>query len=248
MTELDFKITSLYINKTSDFIIENIIKYPDLTSLVLDNISIDNFTIINKLFDNLNFNKIKLLECGFRVNKNIINIKLFDNKFILYLSDTDISIKEFLINLPQCIEYIYIEKINNFTPMPNDIFINLPIQLKNIEIIFSPIRDNLFIENLEKSGELNCLFASKLPFGCEIIIKISCSNHAQKYKVIYENNLEEELTLILESEVIYDKDGFVDNIIIKNSEYKIKKKQFNANTNIDHDCNYNVIRKMLKSQ
>ena len=30
----------------------NIIKYQDLTSLVLDNISIDNFLIINELFKN----------------------------------------------------------------------------------------------------------------------------------------------------------------------------------------------------
>jgi hypothetical protein len=45
ITELS-KITSFHINKTSDFIIENIITYQDLASLVFDNISIDKFTII----------------------------------------------------------------------------------------------------------------------------------------------------------------------------------------------------------
>jgi hypothetical protein len=220
MIEFDNNITGINIKNTEEFIVENIIKYQNLTSLLLDNIIIDNFSIINQLFDNLNLYKIKLLNCNFYIEKMKIKIKLADNKFMFYLSNVNLSkIKDILINLPQCIDHLYIEQcVGSYerNPMLNDSFVNLSPLLQYVEINFLPSLPNYTIKTLEIYGLLNCLFDAKIPFGCELIIKISYLNSELKYKVIYEHNLVDELTLNLQS-----KDKNNDNI--KKLEYKIKK-------------------------
>ena len=80
-------ITNINIDNTSDFIVENIIQYQNLSSLILNNIEIKNFEIINQLFDDLNLYKINSLDCNFHINKTKIQIKLVDGKFTLYLPD-----------------------------------------------------------------------------------------------------------------------------------------------------------------
>lgn len=234
MTELYSNITNINIDNTSDFFVESIIKYQNLSSLILNNIKINSYEIINQLFDNLNLHKINLLDCNFEIDLNKITIKLVNNKITLYLFNiNDTVVKKFLKNLPQCIEYIYIEQIigvYSTRSILDNSFVNLPSNLQNIEIKYLY---NTFIKStreLENEGIFNCLFKAKLPFGCEMIVKVNFFSEEVLYKVIYENNLEDTLTLI-------NKSNLEEQIIIK--EFKI---HYNFGQNDTQ--NYNILRIM----
>ncbi len=115
--------------------VENIIQHQNLSSLILNNITLDKLETINQLFDNLNLHKINLLYCNFNLGKTKIQIKLVDGKITLCLSHINFTlIKPFLINLPQCIESIYIKQsmfdliYSNY--IPNNLFVNLPSSYK----------------------------------------------------------------------------------------------------------------------
>ena len=229
MTEKHSNITNINIDNASDFIVENIIQYQNLSSLILNNIEIEKLEIINQLFDNLNLYKINSLDCNFYINKTKIQIKLVDGNFTPYLPNINSTvIKLFLINLPQCIESLYIEQLfynYNLNQILDDAFVNLPSNLQNIEIKYLYDANKKSTKELESNGIFNCLFGAKLPFGCEMIVKVKFLLEEVQYKVIYENNLENKLTLLefgLEEQIIIEK------VIIERAEMYTYAKNYNV--------------------
>lgn len=197
-------ILSININSESEFVLENILQYENLESLELTNICLDSFLTIKKLLDELNFSKIKMLNCDFMVNQTNVKIKTIDelvqlsiiSSFSLNLPE----IKDFFTNLPESINCIYIECTSRLDHGLEGSFTNLPVNLKKIEIqyniqpLFSSFDDS--VAHLEMCGRLNCLFGVKLPFGCEMILYVPHFTELYKLKVIYVNNEDDELTLV----------------------------------------------------
>ena len=191
---------SININYQCDFILETILRYKNLENLELTNIKFDDFTVIEELLENLNFLKMKTLNCQFTVKETQITIKIINEQIHLGIfALTSHNIKDFLKNLPQCINCIYIKYPAFSNDILNDCFTNLPTNLKKIEIEYTSAH-NLSIDEsvkkIEEQGMFNCLFGAKLPFGCEIILHIKhLQNIIYTLNVIYENNEENELTL-----------------------------------------------------
>jgi len=236
---------SININSQSDFILENIVRYKNLEKLELCNIKLDNFAIVRELSDDLNFTKIKTLSCNFRIKETNIQIKTINELIELRLNVLKSpDIKDFFLNLPNCINSIYIEcpttyNIFNDYNILNNSFTNLPVNLKKIEIEYrsSPgLQLEEYIRQLENSGMFNYLFGTKLPFGCEMILYVkNLQNIIYKLNVIYENNENDELTLLTVDYVDPETNEIVvKKIIIK---YKIIIDMFNI-----HSTNYNVLR------
>lgn len=191
---------SININFQCDFFLETILRYKNLENLELTNIKFDDFTVIKELLNNLNFCKMKTLNCQFKVKETQITIKIIDEQIHLGIFVlTSHNIKDFLKNLPQCINCIYIEHPAYSNDILNECFTNLPTNLKKIEIKYTSAH-NLSIDEsvkkIEEKGMFNCLFGAKLPFGCEMILHIKhLQNIIFTLNVIYENNKEDELTL-----------------------------------------------------
>lgn len=227
---------SININNQSDFILKTILRYKNLENLELTNIKFNDFTAIKELLNNLNFLTIKTLNCQFTVKETQITIKIINGQIHLGIFVlTSHNIKDFLINLPLCINCIYIEYPAYSSDTLNECFTNLPTSLTKIEIEYTSVF-NLSIDEsvkkLEKDGMFNSLFGAKLPFGCEMIIHIKYSHEIiYTLNVIYENNEENELTL---SNFDYT-DNEMKYIIIKYTVVVV------INT---HSINYNVLRIM----
>lgn len=181
------------ITSQEDFYLENLLKYKNLDNLTLNNININDITIINKLLENLDYSKLKNLNCEFKLKYGSrIKIFMIDNDIYLNIfnikQSDNINLLALFNNLPNCINHIFIKPelyidLNNY-------FINLPIFLKKINIDYSHL-GTFFSVNQLNNGSLNYLFGIKLPFNCEINL------HVQEFlfKVIYENNQQNELTL-----------------------------------------------------
>jgi hypothetical protein len=228
---------SININSTDDFILQDIITHTNLKSLTLSGIEIDNWLIIGELFDNLNITDIDILDCEFTISGTNVQIKRVadDIEMWIKLGYTWGEIKPFMTNLPNCINSIYIDYSINGPDTLAECFTNLPFGLKKIEIKYANaanglLHDDDLIKSVEREGKFNCLFGAKLPFGCQMIINISSNGQEKKYNVIYENNEEDELTLICEN---------------SNGENITVKKIIITNyTTYIYNTNYNVLRIM----
>ena len=231
---------SINIDSMDNFNPQAIIKHNNLKSLKLSNIKLDDYLVIKELFDNLNLSNIETLDCEFTVDGYDIKVTRIANYIELYIhsAHSQSNIKNFLNNLPTSIDCLYIDclYINYPIRTPNTLdnsFSNLPFGLKKIEIKYrnyNQLLNDGEIKEMEKDGNFNCLFGAKIPFGCEMIINIVVNNKEIKYKVIYENNLEDEITFVCESG---DNNIIVKKIIIKKIDL-----------NLSYICNYNVLRIM----
>jgi hypothetical protein len=165
-------------------------KYENLEELIIDNVIIEDYDVINNFLSSLKMDKIHIFECNFlylNYNKKHtkITIKLLYNEFVLFISDYDSNIKKFMNNLPIQINKINIKYCNSL----DKCFENLPILLNEIVISYDTKINHLDL----CSYDYNCLFNVKLPFDC--ILKISFLDN-DIYEVSYENNTEEQLTLV----------------------------------------------------
>jgi hypothetical protein len=224
-----------------NFILENLFKCENTEIIEFDSIVIDNFTTVQKLFENLNFSKVKKLNCSFIVGGNFIRIQLINEEVYLYLSELNSpTIKDFLNNLPSTINYIYIEHPMSTEDILSEAFTNLPVNLKKIEIEIKNIIPYIFSNNetvkkMEEEGKFNFLFGAKLPFGCEMILHINHLNGLiQTLNVEYENNKENELTL---NEIDFSEEK-AKKIIIKQIIIKYVANLYMYKTN------YNILRIM----
>ena len=193
-------VLSININSQANFILENLLQYKNLENLELNNIKLNNFTTIKELFDNLNFSKMKTLDCKFTVENTQIEIQIINELVHLRISTLNSpNITAFFLNLPSCINCIYIRCCTDMCDTLDTLFINLPVNLQKIEIEYSslfnlPIYES--VKKIEERGVFNCLFNAKLPFGCKIILYIQYL-HTILYAldVVYENNEDNELTV-----------------------------------------------------
>lgn len=236
-------IETIDINSMSDFISENFTQYKNLQNLNLYNIVLEDFIIIEELLEKLPI--VKRINCEIKLSdlKNIhVEITRINEEIHLYFNILG-SIDEvfFFKKLPNFINFIHLNhQVYTVNYMLDDLFTNLPVNLKKIEINYT-VYDNLSIYksvfNLEKNGAFNYLFYAKLPFGCEIVIHILYNTVMYTLNVIYENNKEKQLTLseidIIDSErkVMNEKNIIKKNIIIT----------YFTNNNFD---DYNVLRIM----
>ena len=214
-------ITKIEINNNQDFILENFQNYKNLESLILKDILITEYTTINKLFDTLDFTKLKTLYCNFIYITTNIQIKLVNGDVVLEIPTFDASIKTFLTNLPHNIDKININfMISDYL---EGCFTNLPPTIKEIKINYSITQ-----KSADDSGYYNFLFNNvRLPFGCKMIVSHSKDGSVNNYIVSYENNEENELILVSED----------------NQDIKIVIKYKEPMIHI-YDRNYNVLRIM----
>jgi hypothetical protein len=247
-------ITSTNIKFKNYLNLDTIVNCQNLVSLELENINILNFIPINQLLDNLNFEKIKTLDCNFILNESLIQLKLIDKLITLSFSIDLFScsfIKYSLENLSLHLEYLHIVVNKYYTGSTfKNIFTNLPTNLKKIVIEYNDMHDepiNSLIKKINSYNGFLCLFDAKIPFGCVVDIHIkvtyNINNHINN---IINDNMTNNKTYIVN--VIYENNLLDQLILVPSNYFDEEKKEFTI-VKQQNQCtifskNYNILRHM----
>lgn len=132
--------------------------YKDKEEIIITESKILSYNHINIFLENLDLNKIKVLNCLFNYNNTSIKLILKSNDLTMEIYDYDSQIKDLMANLPVEINILIFHKINN---MLEGFFTNLPISLQ--KIIFN-------VETIKYRHNFNFLFKTKLPFDCNMFV------------------------------------------------------------------------------
>jgi hypothetical protein len=104
------------------------------------------------------------------------------------------DIKLLVNNLPFYINHLYFGFFHHGLNF-DGVFENLPVTLKKLVINYNSYSNFKNLEECENRRYFNILFGIKLPFGCEVFIQLNIGCKCEKFKVIYQNNNLDELTL-----------------------------------------------------